>query len=58
MKMKLIEYKKALQHRFCKSGGSSSYVERFVIFIHKKTFHFFIFRNFEKTKMVFAQLGF
>ena len=40
---------------FAKAGVKFPCGESFVIFIRKKPFRFFIFCNFEKTKMVFAQ---
>jgi len=43
---------------FAKAGLKFPCVESFVILIRKKPFRFFIFCNFEKTKMVFAQFGF
>ncbi|MCT3971699.1 hypothetical protein HZQ11_18460 [Elizabethkingia anophelis] len=42
---------------FGKSGGESYHLEDFLNFRRKKPFHFFIFYNFEKTKMVFARFG-
>ncbi len=35
--------------------GGEGIIESVCIFSHKKPFRFFIFCNFEKTKMVFAQ---
>ena len=38
--------------------GGEGIIESVCIFSHKKPFRFFIFCNFEKTKMVFARFGF
>jgi hypothetical protein len=45
-------------HGFGKSGVESYHLEDFSTFRRKKPFRFFIFCNFEKTKMVFARFGF
>ena len=45
-------------HGFGKSGAESYHLEDFSTFSRKKQFRFFIFCNFEKTKMVFARFGF
>ena len=43
---------------FAKAGLKFPCVEDFRNFSRKKPFRFFIFCNFEKTKMVFAQVRF
>lgn len=56
MNLKLYHKKTSANIGFAKAGVKFPCVESFVIFIRKKPFRFFIFCNFEKTKMVFAQV--